>query len=271
MIREVHVDAPAAGLRMTSFAAAWSVAVLLVTAFLAGCTGTASNDGETASAMGGAQEESPGDLYVQLAAEYLRLGQTETALTKVTKALEEDRNNAQAHNLVALIYARLGQDPLAEKHFRKAVDLRPNDPYILNAYATYLCDRSKFAEAESHYKKALESPLYPTPWVAMTNMGTCAKRGGSSDKAQNYYQQALKANSRFGPALFALAELEYDRGNHKTAKTHLDSYFTVAPPTPQVLLLAVRVERKLGAGKRADAYAQLLRQSYPGSPQALAL
>jgi len=240
---------------------------LPIAIWLAGCTGTAVRDGESAAALGGRQEESPGDLYVQLAAEYLKLGQTEEALTRVNKALEVDRDNAQAHNLVAVIYAQLGQDPLAEKHFGRAVDLQPSDPYILNAYATYLCDRRKFTEAESQYKAALKSPLYATPWITMTNMGTCARRGGKSAEAQSHYEQALKANPRFAPALVALAELEYDRGEFKSAKAHLDNYFQFAQPTPQALLLGVRVERKLGASKRAEAYAELLRRSFPGSPQ----
>jgi len=45
----------------------------------------------------------------------------------------------------------------------------------------------------------------------------------------------------------------------------------VSQPTPQVLLLAVRVERGLGARKRAATYAEMLRESYPDSPQAIRL
>jgi type IV pilus assembly protein PilF len=232
------------------------------------CTanGVREDDESWDSVEGG--EASPGDLYVRLAIEYLRQGQTDTALRKAEKALSEDPGNADAHIVIAGIYQRLGQGQLAEKHLHKAISLKPNDPYILNAYASFLCDQRKFAEAEAQYKKALANPSYPSPWIAMTNMGTCAKRSGNNSKAETYYAEALKAQPAFAPALAAMADLDYRRGRYKSAKAYLDSYFKETQPTPQVLLLAVRVERKLGSRKRAKTYAQLLRTTYPGSPEA---
>jgi type IV pilus assembly protein PilF len=224
--------------------------------------------GDGAAGELGTENDSPGDLYVRLAVEYLKEGQTETALRKVKKGLEEDPKNAQAHSVIALIYQRLGEDALAERHFRKAVSLEPQDPYILNAWPSYLCDRRKFAEADRQFEKALVNPLYPTPWVARTNAGTCAKRSGNSSRAETYFRQALSANPRFGPALAAMAELDYSRGNYKSARGYLDRYFKVASPNPQVLLLAVRVERQLGARKRASTYAQMLRRNFPDSREA---
>lgn len=247
------------------------LAVIVAAMLLAACGGSGVRDGGATGGLGVSQKESPGDLYVKLAAEYLRQGQMETALRKANKALELDSKNAQAHNVTALIYQRLGQNQLAGEHYRKAVSLDPKDPYVLNAYASFLCDQRKFSEAEAQYKKALANPLYPSPWIAMTNMGTCAKRSGNRSKAETNFRQALNANPSFGPALAALAELDYDRGQYKSARSHLDRYFKVTRPTPQVLLLAVRVERKLGSRKRAATYAQMLRKNYPGSREALQL
>jgi type IV pilus assembly protein PilF len=241
--------------------------VLAACVLLAACAGKGLRNGDATGDLGANGTESPGDLYVKLAVEYLRKGQMEIAVRKAKKALEEDPSNAQAHNVMALIYQRLQQDQLAEKHFRQAIGLQPQDPYILNAYASYLCEQRRFAEAEGQYKKALANPLYPAPWIAMTNMGTCAQRKGDNVKAEDYYRKALRANPRFGPALAAIAEMEYSRGHYTSARTHLTSYFQVAQPTPRVLLLAVRVERKLGSRKRASAYAQLLRKSFPDSPE----
>jgi type IV pilus assembly protein PilF len=241
---------------------------LIACLLLAACTGSAFRSGGGPDDLDEGGKERPGDIYVKLAVEYLRQGQTETALRKANQALDKDPDNAQAHNVIALIYQRLRKDELAEQHFRKATSLQPQDPYVLNAYASFLCDRRKFADAEAHYKKALASPYYSTPWVATTNMGTCAKRSGNGNKAETYFRDALSTNPSFGPALGAMADLEYSRGRSKSARTYLDRYFKVAQPTPQVLLLAVRVERKLGSRKRSKTYAQMLRKSYPNSPEA---
>jgi len=246
--------------------------VLLVACLLlVACKGVEVRNDDTTGELGTGGKESPGDLYMQLAAEYLRRGQLETALNKAKKALSEDPSNAQAHNVIALIYQRLGEDQLAETHFQKAIALQPKNPYVLNAYASFLCDQNKFTEAETRYMQAIANPLYRTPWISMTNLGTCAKRSGNDSKAESYYSQALRTRPTFGPALAGLAELDYNRGNFKSARTHLERYFKVTQPTPQVLLLAVRVERKLGSKKRASTYAQLLRKSYPGSREALQL
>lgn len=230
--------------------------------------GRVGDSGDATGDLGVSAGESPADLYVRLAVEYLRQGQMETALIKAKKGLEEDPGYGQAHNVIALIYQRLGQNRLAEQHFGKAVSLQPKDPYILNAYASFLCDQRKFAEADAQYKKALANPLYPTPWVAITNMGTCAKRSGNSSKAEIDYQSALSANPTFGPALAAMAELDYAKGDYRSARSFLDRYFKSSQPTPQVLLLAVRVERKLGSRKRSRTYAQMLKKSYPSSLEA---
>lgn len=238
---------------------------------LTACAGSGVRDGDATGDLGAVHEESPADLYVQLAAEYLKDGQTNTALRKIKKGLEADPKNAQAHSVIALIYQRLGEYDLAGKHYKTAVRLQPKDPYVLNAYGSYLCDRRQFSEADVQFKKALSNPLYPTPWVAHTNAGICAKRGGNTSKAETYFRQALTANARYGPALSAMAELEYNRGRYRSARSYVDRYIKVARPTPQVLLLGVRIERRLGSRKRANTYAQMLRKSYPDSPQALQL
>lgn len=201
--------------------------------------------------------------------EYLRQGQTETVLRKAGNAVAEDPDNPQAHNLMALIYQRLGRDRLAEQHFRKAIGLGPGDLYILNAYASFLCDRCKFEQARSYYEKALANSQYATPWIAMTNLGICVRHSGNGSTAEAYFRRALNANPRFGSAMAALADLDYGRGRYRSTKAHLDRYFKVAQPTPQVLLLVVRIERKLGSRKRADTYtyAELLRKRYPDAPQ----
>jgi len=97
----------------------------------------------------------------------------------------------------------------------------------------------------------------------MTNLGICARHGGNGGTAETYFHRALNTNPRFGSAMAALADLDYSRGRHRSARAYLGC---PANP-PQVLLLAVRVERKLGAYKRADTYAELLRKRYPDSPQ----
>ena len=231
----------------------------------------------SACAGGGAREvdvaegESPADLYVRLAAEYYNRGETETALRKIQKGLEEDDGNAQAHNVIATIYQRLDRDDLAEKHFRTALDLAPNDPYVLTAWGNFLCEKRAFAKAEAQYQKALKNPLYKAPWVTLTRAGVCSRSAGKTRLAEEHFRRALSINPAHYPALLQMAELDYAQGRYQSARHYLERHFKVRGYTPGSLLLAARVERKLGARKRARTYEQLLRKKYPDAPEVLYL
>jgi type IV pilus assembly protein PilF len=210
---------------------------------------------------------SPGDLYVELAAEYYKLGQMDAALSHAERAIREDKNNPRAYYVIAVIYQKLGETARAEENFKHALEISPRNPDILNAYGTFFCAQRRYPEAQAQFAKAIENPLYATPWVSLTNAGSCAAGAGNPAQAEADYRRALAASPDFGPALFNLAAIEFQRGNAKEAKGYLDRYFRGNPPEPQVLLLAIRTERKLGNTKAAATYDQLLRKSFPGAPE----
>jgi type IV pilus assembly protein PilF len=208
-------------------------------------------------------QNSPGDLYVAMAAEYYRLGDMDGALRRAEQAITEDKSNPRAYYVLAVIYARLGQNARAEENFQKALEISPNNPDILNAYGTYFCAQRRYPEAQAQFAKAIANPLYADPWLSMTNAGTCAAGAGNTAQAETEYRRALSANPRFGPALFKMADLEFNRDNLKGAKAYLDRFFQASTPTPEALLLGIRTERKLGNAKAAATYEQVLRTSYP--------
>jgi len=213
-------------------------------------------------------ENSPGDLYVAMAAEYYRLGQMDEALRRAERAIGEDKKNPRAYFVIAMIYQRIGEVARAEANFKQALELAPKNPDILNAYGAFFCAQRRYPEAQQQFTKATDNPLYATPWVSLTNAGTCA---GNLAQAEVNYRRALAANSGYGPALFQLADLEFKRGNAKAAKAYLDRYFQANAPAPQVLILAINVERKLGNTKSAATYEQVLRKSFSDAPETKAL
>jgi type IV pilus assembly protein PilF len=234
---------------------------------LAGCGHRQPKD----SALGQDAESSPGDVYVELAAEYLRLGQMDAALRRAEQGIAEDAKNPRAHYVMAVVLQRLGQMDRADESYRQALELSPNNPDILHAYGSFHCSQGRYAEAEAQFAKALESPLYSAPWATMTNAGTCAAMAGNRTKAETDYRRALAANPRYGPALIKMAELEFNRGNAKETKGYLDRFFQTNVPTPGALALAVRTERKLGNRKAAEAYLLVLQKNFPGTRETLEL
>jgi type IV pilus assembly protein PilF len=239
-------------------------AALVTTLLLVGCGGDKGVKSD-------ASQVSPGELYVQIAAEYYRLGEVEQALKNAQKALEEDPNNAQAHNVIATIYQQLRQPDQAEQHFRTALGLTPNDPYLLMAWGNFLCDRGDYAGAAAQYQQALANPLFNAPWVGETRAGICARRAGQNGVAEQALRRALSANPSHAPALIEMAELEQVQGHNASAKSYLDRYLAAGGRGPKPLLLGVRIERALGSRQGASRYEKLLRQNYPDAPEVLSL
>jgi type IV pilus assembly protein PilF len=246
------------------------VAATLAWLLLTGCQpGTLRDDevGDATGDLGESRQESPADLYVQLAVGYLQNGQTATALRKVRHGLELDPNNARAHNVIALIYQRLGENSLAAEHFAKAIELQPKDPFIRNAYGSFLCGEKRYDEALQQFEGALANPLYGTPEVAMTNAGICARRAGRLDLAEQYLRRALQRDDKFSLALLQMAQLSFDTGNYTSARAYLQRYVEVAPQTAETLGLGIRTERRLGDSHAVADYEAMLLKQFPDAPE----
>jgi type IV pilus assembly protein PilF len=160
-------------------------------------------------------------------------------------------------------------DDLAERHFQAALRLAPEDPYTRTAWGNFLCEGKRYADAQAQYEKALANPLFNAPWLALTSAGTCSRSAGDTLKAEQYLRRALTANPRYYPALLEMADIDYARGRYKSARDYLERYFKARGYSAKALLLASRVERSLGARKRARAYEQALRKNFPDAPEVL--
>jgi len=236
------------------------LALLLICLTMAACGGKQGDKDE-------GTQVSPGELYVQIAVEYYRLGEVEPALKNARKALAEDPDYAQAHNVIATIYQQLKQPDQAEEHFRLALGLTPDDPYLLMAWGNFLCERGDDAGAASQYQQALANPLFKAPWVAETRAAICLRRAGNVIAAEAALRRALTANPTYPPALLEMAELEQVQGRSRSAKSYLERYLAAGGRGAKPLLLGVRIERVLGSRQGASRYEKLLRQNYPDAPE----
>jgi len=243
--------------------------LVLVLALLTGCAtqGGLKGGNDATGELGREQQKSPAELYVNLGVAYLRNGQEAVALKKLKKALSLDPNYAPAHNVIALLYERLGETKLAGEHFHKAVRLEPQNPYIHNALGSYLCKQAKYQEAEVEFESALSNPLYPTPWVAMTNAGLCAERAGEMGKAEAYYRRALSAKADYPQALYQMAKLSLAQHQPLHARAYLERYNGVAQESADALWLGVQIEQQMGDRGKANEYRNQLLTKFPDAPE----
>lgn len=238
----------------------------LALAFMLSACATTGGDDSTGN-LGVNQRESPAQIYVEMGIAYMRDGQDSVALKKLRRAIEVDPRNSQAHNVLGILYERLGESELATKHYDRAAAIDPRDPYIRNARGSFFCKQGQYVVALEEFELALDNPLYPTPWVALTNAGLCAKRAGKGEESEKYLRHALSRNPRYSPALLKMAERSYEQENHLSARAYLERFHSETDPTAASLWLGVRVEKKLGARMKSIDYKRRLLKEFPDSPE----
>ncbi|MCK5857797.1 type IV pilus biogenesis/stability protein PilW [Abyssibacter sp.] len=210
-------------------------------------------------------------INTQLGIDYMRKGETDRALSKLQRAVEQDPSLALAHASIAFVYQNRGDRVSADRHYRRAIALAPNSPDTQNNYGVFLCGQSRYDEALLAFDRALRVTGYRTPEVAQTNAGVCARKAGLDARAEGYFRAALRENSTFPNALAQIALLSYDRGEYLLARAFLQRYSQAAPHSPQTLWLGVRTERALGDVAAARRYATQLQQQFPEAEETYSL
>ena len=206
-------------------------------AWLAGC-GTPSGGVQSnkASANKSAQ------IHTELAGLYFERAQAGIALEEIELALQADSDYAPAYNMRGLVHMSLREDSKAEADFQKSLRLDQGDSDTNNNYGWFLCQRGREKESIPHFMTAVKNPLYPTPGRAYLNAGLCSQKAGNATDAEEFLQKALLVQPGMPPALLAMAELNFAKGNYAEAK----KYFTRFAEnndnlTAEQLWLAVRI------------------------------
>lgn len=209
-------------------------------------------------------------IHTELGAGYYAQNQVKIALEEFTLATKIDPGYSMAYNGLGLVYGALGEDTKAESNFRRAIQLEPTNSESRNNYGSFLCSRERVDESIVQFMEAVKNPLYATPGVAYMNAGICAMKKQNYDSAQLYLQKALQVQPLLYQASYQLARIHFERAQYSQARQYLVDGLRVYT-TPEMLWLAVRVERLLGDRNAEASYALQLRQNYPNSEQTKAL
>ena len=205
---------------------------------------------------------------MQLAIEFLREGKMTESRDAIERALGENPASANVQMTAGLIYERLNDAHKAEHAYSTGYRLGKDDPNIQNNYAGYLCRSGKAPEGEKLFAQVAHSPLYQTPEVALVNAGVCVRSTGDIVDAERYFNRALAIRPNMPEAMLQLGNIAFDRGDAAQARAVVQRYLAVNAPTPELLWLGFRAERKLGDTTAAAGYARRVQTEFPDSEQA---
>ena len=198
--------------------------------------------------------------------EYVRQQRYDLAIGALQRAIDINPRLADAHSTIALAYDQRGDLELAEEHYRRATELESSNAVAANSYAVFLCRRGRWNDAERYFRAAVRDSRYPTPDVALTNAGICARNAGDEAAAESYLREALTRNNASAGALAAMMDLSYSQGNYLRARAFMQRYLASQPPSPQVLTMCVQIETELGNTDDAEECRQTLSERFPGVP-----
>ncbi len=263
--------------------AALLAAVAAACIWLTACTavdetagsGAASRDNVDRSPLPESSEESDARrrarIRLELGASYYQQGNFKVALDELRQALAADPDYAPAYGMIGLVYMAIGETARADENFLRGLRLSPSDSDLNNNYGWFLCQTGKARESLDYFARALRNPLYATPAKPLHNAGICAQRTGDTAAAESYFLRSFQVDPSNPVAMFNLAELFLKRGDIERARFHSQRLVANFDPSPEILWLALRIERKAGNRDVQASLESQLRRRFPASAEAAKL
>lgn len=203
-----------------------------------------------------------------LGARYFHNGNYELARGPLQRAIAFDPDLAIAHSVLALTYEKLDNERLASEHHLKAVRAAPSNHNVRNAYAVFLCGRKRYDEARVQFEQAARVPENDDAEVTLTNAGVCMSGKPDYAQAEKFFRQALEESPKYAEALLQMSLLMYRVEEYLQARAFVQRYLASYRATPEVLYLAVQIEKSLGDERARTDYEDQLLREFPRSPQA---
>jgi type IV pilus assembly protein PilF len=242
-----------------------SLAVIVLALAGAGAAGAQSNNNNKN------RNQDMAAINVQLGVAYLKQGNLAIAQEKLERAEKQNPRDPNVHTALAVLYERLNRPRDVETHYRTATRLAPRDPNVANNYAVWLCKNGRTEDGVKRFIEAARNPLYSTPETAYTNAGVCLRAAKKPDQAAELFQLALQTRPNLAEAAYQISELQFERGKYSESRANLDRFLGAFKPTPDLLLLGVRVARATGDRLGEEKFARTLRVEFPQSEQVRAL
>ena len=205
--------------------------------------------------------------YVAAGMIYLQDGDIAMADLKFQKAYALDNDNAEANNALALFYSIEGETGEIEKHYKKAISKKPGYSAARNNYASFLFDQGRYEEARDQLLIVVKDYNYSQRTKSLESLGYCYLNLDDEKNAERYFSRALQRDPGMGRSILELAEIHFNRGEHKSTERYLARFDQLSAPNPRHLWLAIRLQRILKDKHKLSSFELALRNMFPESAE----
>lgn len=146
----------------------------------------------------------------------------------LTKALEIDPNNAEAHCNLATVKESLGKLNDARRHFERAIKLDSVMIPALNNYASLLHKHDRnYQKSKSLYEKVLK--IDPNFTMGLFNLSNLYKDMGNTELCKDCLHKAYALDSGNAEVVYALGNVLFDEAKFNDAIEHYQRAVSLAP------------------------------------------
>ncbi|MDR2061173.1 MAG: type IV pilus biogenesis/stability protein PilW, partial [Acinetobacter sp.] len=156
----------------------------------------------------------------QLAAEYIRTRDLDSAKRSLDQALKLNSRDANANMMMGILLQQEGSAAnmeKAESYFKRAISSEPDNAQARNNYGTYLYQQQRYNEAIEQFTRAGATLGYDQRFQSLENLGRIYLKLGDVANAEKAFKQALQANRNATISMLELAEIFYLQQNNRDA------------------------------------------------------
>ena len=209
----------------------------------------------------------------QLAAEYIRTGDLDSAKRSLDQALKVDSRDAKANMMMGILLQQEGSKPNMEKadaYFKRAISSEPNNAQARNNYGTYLYQLQRYNDAIEQFTRAGATLGYEQRYQSLENLGRIYLKLGDVANAEKSFKQALQVNRDSSISMLELSEIFYLK-QQTAAATQLYEQFVRAVGQKnqgaRALWIGIRIARANSDTMGMQELVNQLRALFPESPE----
>lgn len=188
-----------------------------------------------------AEDDSNSETWYSLALTYAP-DEPERAAGLLSKAIEVDPSNGNAHRELGRIEWQLGHWDAAERLLNVAINLNNHDAWAHTYFGMLLTALDRPSEAERENREAVR--LMPGEPLPLCNLGDTLAKLGDWRGAESAYLEALKLDVNHYLPNLRLAQLMERRGWHRKAKVYFERVLTSDPGNTTATAGLVRLDEK---------------------------
>ena len=150
------------------------------------------------------------EVFFNLGFALSRLGRDAEAIEAYQRTIEIFEDYGEAHNNLGNLFVKQGKFKEAVGHFETALEINPEHAAAHNNLGKALSRQNLYTQAIPHYVKATQlDKMYIQAWCNLGNSYLSQSRFEDAGKA---FQNALRINPNFKPALSGIQRLRVQQG-----------------------------------------------------------